>query len=46
MSQHLIAACRGRPYNLDGFQAQWQRVMRKAIKAGVERFHIHDLRAK
>lgn len=45
--QALICGRKGQPYTLDGFQAQWQRVMRKALKAGLpERFHFHDLRAK
>ncbi len=45
--QYLVCNRRGRPYTLDGFQAQWQRVMRKAKAAGlVERFRFHDLRAK
>jgi integrase len=45
--QYLVCNRRGRPYTLDGFQAQWQRVMRKAKKAGLaERFRFHDLRAK
>jgi len=28
-----------------GFQVEWQRVMRKHVEAGGERFHEHDLRA-
>ncbi len=45
--QFLVCNRSGRQYTLDGFQAQWQRVMRKAVKRGlVERFHFHDLRAK
>lgn len=42
----LICNRKGQPYTADGFQAQWQRTMRKAKKAGVEGFHFHDLRAK
>jgi integrase len=44
--QVLIANRRGRAYTLDGFQSQWQRVMRKAREAGLALFHFHDLRAK
>lgn len=43
----LICNRQGKAYSLNGFQSQWQRVMRKAMKAGLtERFHFHDLRAK
>jgi integrase len=42
----VICNRRGEPYTLDGFQAQWQRVMRKVSKAGLARFHFHDIRAK
>jgi len=43
----LICNRRGQPYSLNGFQSQWQRVMRKAKKAGLATvFHFHDLRAK
>lgn len=43
----LICNRKGQPYSANGFQSQWQRLMRKAIKAGLtERFHFHDLRAK
>lgn len=44
--QFVVCNQHGQPYTLDGFQAQWQRVMRQALKAGLaERFHFHDLRA-
>ena len=44
---YLICNRKGQPYSLNGFQSQWQRVMRKAMQAGLaERFHFHDLRAK
>lgn len=42
----LICNRRGQPYSLNGFQSQWQRVMRRAKKAGLATFHFHDLRAK
>ena len=47
LRQFVACSRSGQPYTLDGFQAQWQRVMRKAVKKGLaERFHFHDLRAK
>lgn len=43
----LICNRKGQPYSANGFQSQWQRTMRKAVKAGLkERYHFHDLRAK
>lgn len=44
----LTVLCRrdGSPYTADGFSAMWQRVMRKAVRGGIERFTFHDLRAK
>lgn len=43
----LICNRKGQPYSPDGFQSQWQRTIRKAVKAGLkDRFHFHDLRAK
>lgn len=42
----LICNRKGQPYTDNGFQAQWQRTMRKAKKAGIAGFHFHDLRAK
>jgi integrase len=42
----LICNRKGQPYTANGFQSQWQRVMRKAKAAGVAPFHFHDLRAK
>lgn len=43
----LICNRKGQPYTTNGFQSQWQRTMRKAVKAGLQvRFHFHDLRAK
>ncbi|MGH9644189.1 MAG: hypothetical protein ACRD3Q_17425, partial [Terriglobales bacterium] len=47
LRQVLICNRGGKAYTLDGFQNQWQRTMRNAVKAGLaERFHFHDLRAK
>lgn len=47
LRRYLICTRRGEPYTLDGFQAQWQRTMRKAMRAGLtRRFRFHDLRAK
>jgi integrase len=42
----LICNRRGQPYSLNGFQSQWQRVMKRAKAKGLETFHFHDLRAK
>lgn len=43
----LICNRKGQPYSANGFQSQWQRLMRKCKKDGlVEHFHFHDLRAK
>jgi integrase len=45
--QALICNRKGKPYSLNGFQSQWQRVMRSAMTKGLtERFTFHDLRAK
>lgn len=43
----LICNRKGQGYSLNGFQSQWQRLMRRAKKDGLARsFHFHDLRAK
>lgn len=42
----LICNRKGQGYSRNGFQSQWQRVMKKAKAAGMETFHFHDLRAK
>lgn len=43
----LICNRKGQPYSANGFQSQWQRLMRKCKKDGFkEHFHFHDLRAK
>lgn len=43
---YLLCNRRGLPYSDSGFSAMWQRTMTKAVKAGIERFTFHDLRAK
>lgn len=43
----LICNRKGQAYSLNGFQSQWQRLMRRAKKDGLkEPFHFHDLRTK
>lgn len=44
--QFLICGRNGKAMTSSGFQTLWQRLMAKAVKAGVERFTFHDLRAK
>jgi len=43
---YLIRTLSGSPYTPSGFSANWKRLMRKAVKTGVEPFTFHDLRAK
>lgn len=43
-SEWLVTSRRGKPYTVDGFQAIWQRAMRKLPKA--QRFQFRDIRAK
>jgi integrase len=45
-SEYVIRTRSGERYTSDGFRAMWQRHMREFAKAGYERFHFHDLRAK
>lgn len=42
----VVCTRRGDEYTGDGFRTAWQRLMAKAVEAGVERFTFHDLRAK
>jgi integrase len=45
--QPIIANRRGKAYTGDGFGANWQRVIKKALKCDLkEPFRFHDLRAK
>ncbi len=41
----LIRKRNGKPYSGVGFSAIWQRLMRKHVAAGGERFSFHDLRS-
>ena len=48
---YLFSSRNGQPYIADdgktsGFDSIWQRFMAKVVKAGIERFTEHDLRAK
>lgn len=43
----LICNRKGQAYSANGFQSQWQRLMRRAKKEGLKDvFHFHDLRSK
>ncbi len=44
--RYLIRTREGRQYTGSGFAANWQRLMRKAQKNGIEKFTFHDIRAK
>lgn len=43
---YLIRTREGKQYTGSGFSANWQRLMRKAVNSGVEKFTFHDIRAK
>lgn len=43
---YLIRNKQGRKFTADGFASNWQKLMRKAMKHGVERFAFKDIRAK
>lgn len=43
--QFLLRSRNGTRYTDDGFSANWQRLMRKHVKAGGQRFTFHDLRS-
>jgi integrase len=42
---YLIRTEHGQPYTASGFSANWQRLMRKHVQAGGQRFTFHDLRS-
>jgi integrase len=44
-AEYLIRKPNGKPYTARGFSAIWQRLMRKYVKAGGQRFSFHDLRS-
>lgn len=44
--RYLIRTREGKQYTGSGFAANWQRLMRKAQKNGIEKFTFHDIRAK
>lgn len=43
--EYLIRKANGRPYTASGFSANWQRLIRKHVAAGGQRFTFHDLRS-
>ncbi len=45
-SMHLITSEDGNRLSESGWKTAWQRTMNRAVAAGVQRFHFHDLRAK
>ncbi len=44
--RYLLRNMQGKPYTSNGFSANWQRLMTKAVKSGIERFSFHDIRSK
>lgn len=47
LRRFVICRRDGKAFAPNGFQTAWQRLMTKAMKAGLKtRFHFHDLRAK
>ncbi len=44
--KYIIRTQSGTAYSPSGFSANWKRLMRKAVKTGIESFTFHDLRAK
>lgn len=47
LRRYLVCNRKGQAYSLNGFQSQWQRLMRRCKAAGfTDHFHFHDLRAK
>ena len=43
--EYLIRTRAGDPYTPSGFSANWQRLMRKHVASGGQRFTFHDLRS-
>ena len=48
LRRFVIVNRAGKPYSRDGFQSQWQRLIKRAFRLGIiqDRFTFHDLRAK
>ena len=44
--KYIIRTQSGTAYSPSGFAANWKRLMKKAVKTGIESFTFHDLRAK
>lgn len=44
--KYLVRNKQGKQFTGDGFASNWQRLMTKVTKAGIERFTFHDIRAK
>lgn len=44
--QFILCGRGGKRITSSGFQTVWQRLMAAAVKAGIQRFTFHDLRAK
>jgi len=42
---YLLRTRDGQPYTATGFSANWQRLMKKHVAAGGQRFTFHDLRS-
>jgi integrase len=45
-SKNIFATQQGETYTSTGFSSTWQRVMKKFVSAGQERFTEHDIRGK
>lgn len=44
-AEYLVRKANGKPFTASGFSSNWQRLMRKHVKAGGEHFTYHDLRS-